>query len=89
MNDLKEQAKKIIAKGKALGDLELINMGLDMLDAIPELDIGQSTTETKELGITTNQKTYPKQLFDSRNITEQFRVENKTPIDTKYGKKYQ
>jgi len=87
MNDLKEQAKKIIAKGKALGDLELINMGLDMLDAIPELDIGQSTTETKELGITTNQKTYPKQLFDSRNITEQFRVENKTPIDTKYGKK--
>lgn len=87
MNDLKEQAKKIIAKGKALGDIELINMGLDMLDAIPELDVGQSTVEDKILETTINKKTYPKQLFDSRNITEQFRVENKTPIDTKYGKK--
>ena len=87
MNDLKEQAKKIIAKGKALGDVELINMGLDMLEAIPELDIGQPTVEDKILQTTTNKKVYPKQLFDSRNITEQFRVENKTPIDTKYGKK--
>lgn len=34
MSDLKEQAKKIIAKGKALGDVELINMGLDMLDGV-------------------------------------------------------
>ena len=34
MSDLKEQAKKIIAKGKALGDAELINMGLEMLDSV-------------------------------------------------------
>jgi hypothetical protein len=36
MNDLKEQAKKIIAKGKTLNDPELIRMGLDMLDAYGE-----------------------------------------------------
>jgi hypothetical protein len=33
MNDLKEQAKRIIAKGKTLNDPELIRMGLEMLDA--------------------------------------------------------
>jgi hypothetical protein len=32
-SDLKEQAKKIIAKGKILNDPELIRMGLEMLDA--------------------------------------------------------
>lgn len=31
-NELKEQAKKIIAKGKMLNDPELIKMGLDMLE---------------------------------------------------------
>jgi len=31
-SDLKEQAKKIIAKGKTLNDPELIRMGLEMLD---------------------------------------------------------
>jgi hypothetical protein len=36
MTDLKEQAKKIIAKGKILNDPELIKMGLDMLDAMPD-----------------------------------------------------
>jgi hypothetical protein len=33
MNDLKEQAKIIIAKGKKLNDPELVRMGLEMLDA--------------------------------------------------------
>ena len=33
MTDLKEQAKRIIAKGKQLNDPELIKMGADMLDA--------------------------------------------------------
>jgi hypothetical protein len=33
MNDLKEQAKIIIAKGKSLNDPELVRMGLEMLDA--------------------------------------------------------
>ena len=36
MNDLKEQAKKVIAKGKALNDPELVRMGLEMLDAYGE-----------------------------------------------------
>jgi len=33
MTDLREQAKKVIAKGKALNDPELVRMGLEMLDA--------------------------------------------------------
>jgi len=33
MTDLKEQAKRVIAKGKALNDPELVRMGLEMLDA--------------------------------------------------------
>jgi hypothetical protein len=36
-SDLKEQAKKIIAKGKTLNDPELIKMGLDMLDAYTDI----------------------------------------------------
>jgi hypothetical protein len=32
MTDLKEQAKRLIAKGKSLQDAELIQMGLDILD---------------------------------------------------------
>jgi hypothetical protein len=35
-SDLKEQAKKIIAKGKILNDPELVRMGLEMLDAYVE-----------------------------------------------------
>ena len=42
MNDLNEQAKKIIAKGKVLNDPELIKMGLDMLDAYA---VTEDTTE--------------------------------------------
>lgn len=84
MTDLKEQAKKIIAKGRLLNDTELINMGLDMLDALPGMEsepVEQSVKPTVELR---------KQVISSvRNsdITEQFRVENKAPIDVKYGKK--
>lgn len=33
MNDLKEKAKAIIAKGRALNDSDLIQMGLDLLDS--------------------------------------------------------
>ena len=33
MTDLKEQAKRILEKGKLLNDPELIRMGLEMLDA--------------------------------------------------------
>ena len=78
MNDLKEQAKKIIAKGKLLNDTELINMGLDMLDAISD-----SVVELPEKTVSVS----PKPEIKSSNITDQFRVENKAPIDVKYGKK--
>jgi hypothetical protein len=80
MSDLKEQAKKIIAKGKMLNDPELINMGLDMLDALPESvsEYVEPKSEIKEQVI---------QPTVRNNITEQFRVEHKTPIDVKYGKR--
>lgn len=87
MNDLKEQAKKIIAKGKLLNDTELINMGLDMLDAIPDASF-DSAVELPEKVVSVSAKSDLKQqIKSSANITDQFRVENKAPIDVKYGKK--
>ena len=88
MNDLKEQAKKIIAKGKLLNDVELINMGLDMLDALPSSELDSELTAVEQL--IKPKAELMKQISPSvRNsdITEQFRVENKAPIDVKYGKK--
>ena len=42
MNDLKEQAKKILAKGKELNDPDLIGMALEMLEAYqPQVDIAK------------------------------------------------
>lgn len=85
MSDLKEQAKKIIAKGKLLNDTELINMGLDMLDAA---SLSSEPVVVEQLE---QPKSKPsRQIVSSaRNadITEQFRVENKVQIDVKYGKK--
>jgi len=72
MSDLKEAAKKIIAKGKLLNDPELINMGLEMLEGYEEEKVEQNVAVIEK----------PKS-----NITEQFRVENRSPIDTKFGKK--
>jgi len=87
MSDLKEQAKKIIAKGKLLNDIELINMGLDMLDALPGMN-SDPPVESLERVISVSAKTDLKeQIKNSSNITDQFRVENKAPIDVKYGKK--
>ena len=87
MSDLKEQAKKIIAKGKLLNDPELINMGLDMLDAIPGMN-SDPPVESLERVISVSAKADLKQqIKNSSNITDQFRVENKAPIDVKYGKK--
>ena len=73
MSDLKEQAKKIIAKGKMLNDPELINMGLDMLEGYRETEVQPEPVAMMEK---------PKS-----NITDQFRVENRSPIDTKFGRK--
>lgn len=74
MSDLKEQAKKIIAKGKLLNDPELINMGLEMLE-VYSID-EETMEEPRVLGPT-----------KSNNITEQFRVNNSSPIDTKFGRR--
>jgi hypothetical protein len=75
MTDLKEQAKKIIAKGKILNDPELIKMGLDMLDAMPDqediIDKGENFIK----------------VSSSSSFIDQFRTDNKSPIDTKYGRK--
>ena len=75
MSDLKEQAKKIIAKGKMLNDPELINMGLEMLEVYSG-DNNEVMEEPRVLGPS-----------KTNNITEQFRVNNSSPIDTKFGKK--
>ena len=74
MTDLKEQAKKIIAKGKILNDPELIKMGLDMLEAMPDQeDIKKEGNNVK--------------VSSSSSFVDQFRTDNKSPIDTKYGRK--
>ena len=74
MRDLKEQAKKIIAKGKMLNDPELINMGLEMLEVYSVDE--ETIEEPRALGPT-----------KSNDITEQFRVNNSSPIDTKFGRR--
>ena len=74
MSDLKEQAKKIIAKGKLLNDPELINMGLEMLEVYSVDE--ETIEEPRALGPT-----------KSNSITEQFRVNNSSPIDTKFGRR--
>lgn len=74
MSDLKEQAKKIIAKGKLLNDPELINMGLEMLEVYSVDE--ETIEEPRVLGPT-----------KSNSITEQFRVNNSSPIDTKFGRR--
>jgi hypothetical protein len=76
MSDLKEQAKKIIAKGKLLNDLELINMGLDMLESIATSD-----------NVVEPAKEIPTTLINKFDITDQFRVKKESVISAKYGKK--
>lgn len=99
MKDLKEQAKKIIAKGKLLNDVELINMGLDMLDAIDIDPISDSLNEKIQLAKTplvdkVNYETPTiiqqhnmRTLSSKFDITDQFRVKNESAISAKYGKK--
>lgn len=97
MSDLKEQAKKIIAKGKALGDVELINMGLEMLDGFdtskdlldekiqlaktPLVDRIPSTIPTP------SQRQHMGAASSKFDITDQFRVNKESVISAKYGKK--
>ena len=97
MSDLKEQAKKIIAKGKALGDAELINMGLEMLD---DFDASKDLLDEKiqlaktplidripSIIPTPIQREHMVAASSKFDITDQFRVKKESVISTKYGKK--
>lgn len=74
-----EQAKKIIEKGKLLNDPELVRMGLEMLEASTALAV-----EAEPRIITVAEKS---EVSKSRDITDQFRVERASSVDTKYGRK--
>jgi len=97
MSDLKEQAKKIIAKGKALGDVELINMGLDMLDGFDaakdlldeKIQLAKTPLIDRIPSIipTPSQRQHMKAASSKFDITDQFRVNKESVISAKYGKK--
>lgn len=102
MSDLKEQAKKIIAKGKLLGDVELINMGLDMLDSVSESlaleksEILDKQIQSAKIPISDKIKNEKLSLTDKNrmiamaskgDITDQFRTSKESVISAKYGKK--
>lgn len=97
MSDLKEQAKKIIAKGKALGDVELINMGLEMLDGFDAskdlLDEKIQLAKTPLIDRippiipTPSQRQHMEVAGSKIDITDQFRVKKESVISAKYGKK--
>lgn len=83
MNNLKEQAKKILAKGKELNDSDLIEMALEMLEAY------QPEVEDPVKRIESTKTTKPKSSSvkaSSGDITDQFRVNN-TREDGKFGRK--
>ena len=85
MSDLKEQAKKIIAKGKILNDPELIKMGLEMLDAYQ----GEDSVESNQLDIASPQgksNTKSSMLRDSFNMS-MFKTDKESNVNTKFGKK--
>jgi hypothetical protein len=82
MNDLKEQAKKIIAKGKLLNDPELIKMGLDMLDAYPVDEITPVATSNIE----PERKSKASVLRDSFDMS-MFKTDKESNVTTKFGKK--
>ena len=97
MSDLKEQAKKIIAKGKALGDVELINMGLEMLDGFDaskdlldeKIQLAKTPLIDRIPSIipTPSQREHMVAASSKSDITDQFRVKKESVISAKYGKK--
>lgn len=97
MSDLKEQAKKIIAKGKALGDVELINMGLEMLDGFDaskdlldeKIQLAKTALVDRIPSIipTPSQRQHMGVAASKIDITDQFRVKKESVISAKYGKK--
>lgn len=83
MNDLKEQAKKIISKGRLLNDPELIKMGLDMLDAYPIEDVAAPVEAIKA---EPERKTKSSMLRDSFDMS-MFKTDKESNVSTKFGKK--
>jgi len=84
MNDLKEQAKKILAKGKELNDPDLIGMALEMLDAYePEIE---SKTKPSKARKTTKAKS--ERVKATGDIADQFRMNN-SGSSGKLGRKAQ
>jgi hypothetical protein len=83
MNDLKEQAKRILAKGKLLNDPELIKMGLDMLDAYTSDDIIETTPVAK---VEPERKSKASVLRDSFDMS-MFKTDKESNISTKFGKR--
>ena len=69
--DIKEQAKKIIAKGKLLNDSELIDMGLQMLEGYTE----------------SNEQITEEPIVIKRDITSQFVVNKPNAISKRNTKK--
>jgi histidyl-tRNA synthetase len=83
MNDLKEQAKKIIAKGKLLNDPELIKMCLDMLDAYP-IEEAVATVEVNKSE--PERKNKAAMLRDSFDMS-MFKTDKESNVTAKFGKK--
>lgn len=84
MNDLKEQAKKILAKGKELNDPDLIGMALEMLEAYqPETSAAKPVKSSKSTKTAKQKPSMAKAA--SGDITDQFRVNNGS--DSKFGRK--
>ena len=84
MNDLKEQAKKILAKGKELNDPDLIGMALEMLEAYqPQVDIAKPVESAKPTKVSKPKSGRAKAA--SGDITDQFRVNNGS--DNRFGRK--
>lgn len=96
MTDLKEQAKKIIAKGKALQDPELIQMGLDMLDqfegpsvietAEPVKNVSQSKAKLKSKNKTTVKSNVAAVEKSTSTVTMPDFTMNRKEKQSKYGK---
>lgn len=83
MDSLKEQAKKILAKGKELNDPELIGMALEMLEAYqPEVELAVESTKIAK----SKKATRKSRVQATGDITDQFRVNN-VGDSGKFGRK--
>ena len=80
MSDLKEQAKKIIAKGRTLGDADLIKMGLEMLEAYEDQP---ALVEEKKSNLIVLENTKQNTRFDINQFTMQKNSNSNTKVNKK------